>query len=819
MSGEKSSNGCELIPAHSTRALLANGLLPIRDNEASISKPDIRLVNGNTPFEGRVELFQDGQWATVCDDFWGLDDGRVVCRMLGFPDVTDVFLSAYFGQGSGEIVLDDVDCLGNEEHIIHDCDHEPIFKHNCWHSEDAGVRCSPVTNKPEYVRLNGLRNLRQVMSNGRVEVNFNGTWGTICDDGWDAKAANVTCRQLGYDGALIATVRSKYTGYCESDTPPVIMDDVVCEGTELDIRNCSYLPQSDSNCRNNTENAGVSCLPDVRLQGINDSNSGLVEVFYNGSWGTLCLYNQDIDLGATVCRILNFQGFSAFTKIGEEKMNHAFSPIDFYCRGGETSLSDCPFCSLSQAKYEDRNCSVDGTIIGIECALEVVHDSDEGSKSFYSMHFYSPVVFNVQSRLLGSAEFSSPGGGDSGSLQFVYVLLLPKASQFVLIFGANFTSKISVRMYKPSSVFLNDVDLEYYISGRDIASAVRIWSNEICVLVTIADGNEGIFSMDYSAECSEDSEYDAEVLLQDASVTRSTGQKPLSQKATCLIPLGMEAGWIKSEQITASSQLDDDHSPQQARLHGSSSWIPNPDDLNPFLQILLEENYFVEGLILQGGGADDPFWVQTFTLEYSIGDMLVPVADIHSVDLIPQHFKGNSDFYCSKYIYLREGILTNRIRLKPITGGGTMALRLEILGCKECERTMEASSTTIGTEIQQIVGDIAHTSYESTFEDVLESPNPVLVTGVIARTCLGGKRLEGFDLVLQSFHGENQISETLSYNNDWAKHVFDSPFQNVVRIKIRPTLWRGTMPFYCVHLQILLCPMATDSMVQHLASD
>ena len=45
---------------------------------------DIRLEDGPTMFEGRVEVCLDGQWVTVCNDFWGSNEIAVVCRQLGF---------------------------------------------------------------------------------------------------------------------------------------------------------------------------------------------------------------------------------------------------------------------------------------------------------------------------------------------------------------------------------------------------------------------------------------------------------------------------------------------------------------------------------------------------------------------------------------------------------------------------------------------------------------------------------------------------------------------------------------------------------------
>ncbi|NXK96190.1 DMBT1 protein, partial [Formicarius rufipectus] len=173
---------------------------------------------------------------------------------------------------------------------------------------------------------------------GRVEVFHGGKWGTVCDDYFNMRGANVVCRQLGC-GQAVAVLGLSYFGPSGKD---VQLDDVRCRGSESYLWHCRHAGWGRHNCGHN-EDVGVICsgketssvllktpldfalcqclgntpvtqdtssfptavptaLP-LQVTG-GDQCAGRVELFYRGSWGTVCGNSWDMEDAQVVCRSL-----------------------------------------------------------------------------------------------------------------------------------------------------------------------------------------------------------------------------------------------------------------------------------------------------------------------------------------------------------------------------------------------------------------------------------------------------------------------------------------------------------------------------------
>ena len=100
----------------------------------------MRLVNGASSREGRLQVYYNDAWGTVCDDSFDQVDAQVVCGQLGFTIAT-VAESGLFGESvSDPIWLTEVACTGTENQLS-ECGHRGWGDNNCAHSEDVGIIC------------------------------------------------------------------------------------------------------------------------------------------------------------------------------------------------------------------------------------------------------------------------------------------------------------------------------------------------------------------------------------------------------------------------------------------------------------------------------------------------------------------------------------------------------------------------------------------------------------------------------------------------------------------------------------------------------
>ncbi|KAF4008157.1 hypothetical protein G4228_019799, partial [Cervus hanglu yarkandensis] len=207
-------------------------------------------------------------------------------------------------------------------------------------SESAGSAASEES--APYCSGEGRRQLRLVDGGGpcagRVEILDQGSWGTICDDGWDLDDARVVCRQQGCGEALDVTVSSSFG----AGSGPIWLDNVKCTGKESHVWRCPSQGWGKHYC-DHSEDAGVICSGFVRLTGGDGPCSGRVEVHSGKAWTPVSDGNFKLPTAQVICAELGCG--KAVSVLGHVPFRESDGQVwaeEFRCEGEEPKLQFCP---------------------------------------------------------------------------------------------------------------------------------------------------------------------------------------------------------------------------------------------------------------------------------------------------------------------------------------------------------------------------------------------------------------------------------------------------------------------------------------------
>ncbi|KAE8587953.1 hypothetical protein XENTR_v10022222 [Xenopus tropicalis] len=316
----------------------------------------MRLVDGESHCEGRLEVLQNSTWFSVTGEQWGLKEAQLVCRELHCGEARSAFTVEAQSAAGTLVTWSDIKCKGNENNLT-DCPlmPQPSSVPYANGKNHVGVICS------ESLLIRLVDSPHRCA--GRVEVYHQGEWGTICDDSWDKADANVVCRQLNCGHAISISTMSHH----ETGKGTAWLSGINCTGSETALWQCPFNSWGQHSCTKK-QDARVNCseFTDLRLDGGSHECEGRLEVYYNGSWRSVCNNHMDQVSISVICRHLN-----CGTK-GIRPITFTYGAADppywldlIKCRKHDQSFWQCP-----SSPWAKHSCNLQAEVAEIKCEGE-----------------------------------------------------------------------------------------------------------------------------------------------------------------------------------------------------------------------------------------------------------------------------------------------------------------------------------------------------------------------------------------------------------------------------------------------------------------
>ncbi|XP_049330422.1 antigen WC1.1-like isoform X20 [Astyanax mexicanus] len=318
-------------------------------------------LSGGMECEGEVEVFFRQDWRRVLLDSWSESEASVVCRQLGCGSVLNISSSSSSSPEHSYMCVTGFNCSGSEAHLRNCSSSQAV---NCSSTVQLYITCSGTSNTVHSsIRLVGSG----VDCAGRLEVFHSGSWGTVSDELWDIEDAQVVCRQLQCGVALSAPV--PVPARFGSGTGPIWLNEVECEGNEVSLWNCRYQLCGEDEC-GHKDDVGVVCseYKEIRLT---EGCEGNLEVYYNGTWGNVCVNGMTDETAKLICRELNCgrTGSESWSKARVESAPNWLDNVK--CRKHDSTLWHCPSSSWGENRCDNRNevacitCSENGNTLDL----------------------------------------------------------------------------------------------------------------------------------------------------------------------------------------------------------------------------------------------------------------------------------------------------------------------------------------------------------------------------------------------------------------------------------------------------------------------